>query len=811
MRRWLARIVAALRRLWGNLTPGRLEPSATSTFALPANQAEVESVQAGESCPTPLTVPDSDPVQTPAVGPGPELKITLSTSLTTEDEAGRVAREAEPSQNETRKLDDDQIPRQERCDAGHPFGTVPTSVSVPLVNGGGQAIGAGEELEAQPPVIGGQEPSLKIEVPESPTTPSGPRTTRVAPEKRGGRRRGSPTADQAQSSEVSKRNEQTQKQRPEIVCWLQGMTWVVGVEVPEELQLPSLQVWQPPDVALEEEGSRSGRWRLKQPLEAVEFIATEPDEIRAMPLAIPAVPYRIFKVIGTHGTRGRAVRQGSAGRFLVVVPESWRWDEELSGLSTSTAEYVSPGTCRAHHVDLPLDAGRALAFNTLDGDCVRIPCAGQRFDLVGVRIDDASEEAGPLFVGEPPQLRWSVGITEDAAIATIVVGEEGLTGRQRGWRVHGERFDDLRLTIAGRRAGWFFVRLYDSRDELVESLDFRFVADLDAIDVEACSPVPSIEGHPPARIRFRHGRGCSVRSGSPSLIVKDLLPDGSTVIVPPDTQFDETLWLIGPVNGPHADVTVLVERVWWAHVNEGEETNRLQWTDRRLKLSREDFKATSVTAISLRVPRQGWADEVQIGFEAARSRSVHLGASERECVVPLRDLGESREVEEQAAARLSIWLTPRGRTGERLEAVVGFLPAAVSPPLEDNRFLRSLKQIEPRSLMTTLSRVGVACRGPLRRIISDLRTESYERIPKRQRGTACELFMQEGLCVLALALDQIGVLNTRGINLPERWARRARAAQARFPRVMSAVRSRYQEIDEEYGRKHRSRPRRKAD
>lgn len=806
-------------------------------------------MQARESCPTPSTVQSPDPVQTAAVGPDSELNITLSTSLTTGNESGRVARETELAPDEITKLDGDHIPPQERCDAAPPFGTAPTSVSVPpvqqppapplrcedsepvvalsaaapheetshtgmdvaAVNEGAHAIGAGEELEVESTLTGSQEPSPRIEVPESPTTPPGPRTTRVAPEKRGGRPRGSSTADQAQSSKVSKRNGQTQKQRSELVCWLQGMTWVVGVEVPEELQLPSLQVRQPPDVALEEEGSRGGRWRLKQPLESVEFIATDPDEIGALPLAVPAAPYRIFRVIGTHAARGRGVRQGSAGRFLAVVPESWRWNEELSGLSTGTADYVSPGTCRAHHVDLPLDEGRALAFNTPDGDCVRIPCAGQCFELVGVRIHDASEEAGPLFVGEPPQLRSSVGINEDATIATVVVGEEGPIASERGWRVHGERFDDLRLAIAGRRAGWFFVRLYDSRDELVESLDFRFVADLDAIEVEAGSPVPSIQGHPPARIRFRHGRGCSVRSGSPNPIVKELLPDGSTVTVPPDTRFDETLWLIGPVNGPHADVTVLIERVWWAHVNEGEEPNGLQWTDHPLNLSREDFKATSGTAISLRVPRQGWADEVRIGFEAGRSRSVHLGASERECVVPLRDLGESREVEEQAAARLSIWLTPRGRTGEGLEAVVGFLPAEVSPSSEDDGFLRSLKQIEPRSLMTVLSRVGLGCRGPLRHIISDLRTESYERIPKRQRGTTCEPFVQEGLCVLALALDQLGVLKTRGIYLPERWARRARAAHAHFPGAMTVVRSRYRDREKEFATKRGSRTRQRTD
>src|SRR5262249_20832459 len=163
------------------------------------------------------------------------------------------------------------------------------------------------------------------------------------------------------------------------------------------------------------------------------------------------------KLIGVHGTRGRAVRQGSVGRFLVVVPESWRWNEELSGPPASRAEHVSSGACRAHHVALPLEAGRTLAFTTQEGDRVRIACARQPFDLEGARVDDVCEDAGPLFAGEPPQLEWSSGTTPEDSIARVVVGEEGFTEGKRRWRAHGERFEDLRPAIASRRAGWFFV------------------------------------------------------------------------------------------------------------------------------------------------------------------------------------------------------------------------------------------------------------------------------------------------------------------------------------------------------------------
>jgi hypothetical protein len=530
----------------------------------------------------------------------------------------------------------------------------------------GQATVAGSELE----IPTSQEFEIATDVPSR-------RGLRVAPEKRGGKPRESAAGDQVPKSEVGKRNKKTQQQRPELVCWLQGMCWVVGVEVPEELRDPSVQVWQPPNVALEEEGSRDRRWRLKQPLESV-LIAPEPHEGRAIPAEILAAQYRIFKVVGIHGTHGRAVRQGSAGRFLVIVPESWRWNEDLSGPASAAADSVFPGTCQAHHVELPLAAGRVLAFNTPEGDCVRIPCAGHRVELVGVRINDASEQAGPLFVREPPQLQWGAGIPipEDAAISTVVVGEEGATVGRRRWRVHSDRFEALLPAIANRRVGWFFVRLYDSSDELIESLDFRFVADLEAIEVEGASAIPGPEGHLPALIHVRHQKQCFVRGQAADSPTVESLPHGCRMVVPPDTRYDETRWLVGPIDGSHVEMAILIERVWWAHLRDGAERNELQWTDRPLKLSRDDFKATSGALLALRLPRAGWANEVRIGFESTRSRSIHISASERECLIPLCELEGSREVAERAAASLRVWISPARRAGQRLESEVGLLPAS---------------------------------------------------------------------------------------------------------------------------------------
>jgi hypothetical protein len=221
-----------------------------------------------------------------------------------------------------------------------------------------------------------------------------------------------------------------------------------------------------------------------------------------------------------------------------------------------------------------------------------------------------------------------------------------------------------------------------------------------------------------------------------------------------------------------------------------------------LELCREDFDPTSSTAIVLKLPRAGWADEVRIGFEAGRSRPIHLSASAQECVIPLRELGEFREIEERNAACLKTWLTRTGHEGECLKAVVGRLPGEVTPLVEDAGFLRSLDKVQARSVMAVLARVGHACRGPLRRIVHDLQMDRYNRIPKHQRGSADETFVRDALCVLALAVEQLEASGLWRVKLPEGWLRRARAAQAHFPEAMSAIRSRHRELEQEFAIKH---------
>ena len=625
---------------------------------------------------------------------------------------------------------------------------------------------------------------------KSTASQNGEMDTRIAPIERGGRPRGQQEVTEADRSISNERSRKLRPQRPELVCWLQGMAWVLGVEMPEGCQ-EAIRARQGADLILEEDDTQYACLRLKKPFESVEFTFGEKANVDPKSWQIPASRFRLFKLAGAHGTRGRAVRQGTSGRFLVVVPDSWNWSLDLAGAAFGASEFVSTGKCNACRFDLPLEQGKILSLKTPEGETVPIPCATDHFELTGNRILDAHMEAGPLFGIEPPQLSLLDPTSQERKVNTVVVGEEGSSGRKGTWRAQAESFEDIRPEIVRRGTGWFFVRLYDDHDDLIESLDFRFAAGLKDLHVENGSALPGASGHSEALIVFRHSGDCAVRSLSSGPLMPVAFSEGSIVHVPPKPEYDDSKWIVRDCAGFQIPLTVLVERIWWAIAQGLTETEGLKWTSLPFSLSREDFLATSPSFVHFRQPRPGWAEEVRIGFVADRSRAVHLSCSDRHFVVPLREFGSARELQESATATFKVWVTPADSMAERLESVVGSVSSAARPAerITEQYFLR-IQGIPPHKLMGALSELRKCARGPIRRIISELRRGRYPATRAWCCPSTREEFVCDGLCVLALAIEHPETLIRRH-TIRERWLRRAEVAATRFPERMAVIRSRY--------------------
>lgn len=475
----------------------------------------------------------------------------------------------------------------------------------------------------------------------------------LEPGKRGGRPRASTLDNENQTSQKARPHHP----KPEVICRKRERQWIPAVEIPEELfGSPNLAVLQN-GLPLTQDESREGCWHLKEAYGQV-VVQWKKDEVaREIKIALGEESYLLFKLSGQDQNQGRRVKSPSSGSYLVMVPESWERDDTFSGPPPVTPESVSLTGYQAHFFELEKDGDGKIAFRTPTGESFEIESKAPQFELVGNRLNDASEDKGPLFSKCPPQVRT----LDDQAwkdIGTIVIGEEGI-GQGR-WR---QSFSptsegtqqDLPSEVMARKGGWYFLRFYDTSDDLIDSLDFRFISALREISIFQPSPLPSANGHKEVRVEFLHEPGCSVQpADSLTNIQIDRQDDKTILTIPPDLTNDETRWLVSREGGPEVEVTILVERLWWAVAKEDEAPS--EWKDTRFTLSRDDFAATSNKAIWLRIPRRRWVDAVSVGFEQSKSRSYALATNENTVTVPLRDFGDAQELCGAGTSLLHTWI-----------------------------------------------------------------------------------------------------------------------------------------------------------
>jgi ribosomal protein S9 len=481
-----------------------------------------------------------------------------------------------------------------------------------------------------------------------------------------------------------KRPPQEIKQRrptPEIVCWKSERQWIPAVEVPEEfLENSGLAVLQNASPLTEDE-SREGCWRLEQVFGKVIVRSDEGQILKEIYLGEHGKNYLLFKLSGQDQNQGRRVKSPASGSYLVMVPDNWDRDDRLSGPPPVTPESVFLTGYQAHFFNVEKGGNEKIAFRTPEGKSVVIEPKAPRFELVGTRLNDASENIGPLFGERSPQIR----ALDDQAwkdVGTIVVGEEG-SGKGR-WRKSfhptQEKIEQaLPPEVADRKGGWYFLRFYDTNDELVESLDFRLVCALSKIRILQPSPFPFEDGHESTCVEFHHKPGCAIQPADDlACSIQIESKDNKTILaIPPEPTYDETQWRVGSEGKPQVQVTILVERFWWAV---GQEDNLpFEWEDELLIITCDDFAATSKKALWLRLPKRRWADRILVGFERSRARPYTMKVAEKEIAIPLRDFGDCQEVRDRDQDHfLNIWIE---RDSELVKGVVAIIPASQWPIL----------------------------------------------------------------------------------------------------------------------------------
>lgn len=606
-----------------------------------------------------------------------------------------------------------------------------------------------------------------------------PKVRHVRPENSGGRSR---TGEQGQDGERKETVRSGRRSlKPEVVCWKREREWFLGVEVPAELQQRAeISVLQN-GMRLAEDEMEKDCWQLAKLDGQVVIRILNSEREREVKSELGDDNYLVFKLSGKDLNQGRRVKRLSVGQYLAVVPDDW----DRSGMAPTAPEPVCLEGYRAHFFDLVGDPAPKIVLRDSTGRLHEIGSSGPRFELVGQEVHDASENIGPLFGGPPPRIRVHDGIWQE--IGVIVLGEEG-RGRGR-WRKPfrpnpAQTEQEMPKDIATRKAGWYFMRFYNLQEELIDSLDFRFVAGLRELAINQSNPFPAATGHGNMTVNFQHDADCCVeRLPMSSGEVKIEHASERTILtIPPVPVCDRTRWLVGPRGGPQVEVGILVERIWWAagYVSEPP----LDWQDACLSLCPEDFTATSERAVWLRFPKPRWTDRVFVGFQQTKWRELAPKVAESTIAVPLRDFSDSLELSDRTIDHfLRVWMKVNNVFHEAALAIIA--ADMVEGALD-------LVHISACHLARVLTTLKGATRGPMRQLLKGVRRQ-YRRARRSVTGRNVD-FVKDALCTIAVFLQETESRHSAVPKLATRWKSKARLASREFPETTRQVWRRYREL-----------------
>jgi len=495
---------------------------------------------------------------------------------------------------------------------------------------------------------------------------------RHPPLKRGGKPRGSTKRHNIEQTSGTK----PPSLKPEIVCWNEGWKWIVGIEVPEETEI--LSVAQNEEL-LEQNNTDESRYHLKHAEGSVKVTWTGRE--KDIPLVGVGRDYFIFKMRKDWKGLGRLVRYPTTGYYLAIIPQEWKRDEAVSDSAPVKPESVQLIGYKAHFFHQ--EQNTVIGFITANGKRIRVKSGGPCFQLVGGEIGDASEDMGPLFGEQLPCIQM---LNENgwSNIGVIVVGEEG-SSRNR-WRTQfipqvGTEKQKLPEEIANWRGGWYFVRIYDNDDNLLESMDFRFLTALNDIRIEISDFFPGPNGYDNVTVQFLHQTDCKTE-----LMDEDIKHTleircerrQTIVVIPPKPDCDKSHWILRESDAK-IEVTVLVERIWWAFGVIG--VTPTNWVDSPIILTRKDFTAITDKAIWVRLPRLRFVRKINVGFDRIKSRSFQVEVEKKELVIPLRDFCDAKEIENrQEESMIMIWVQPEGAKPN--EAVIAKILADQPIPIQ---------------------------------------------------------------------------------------------------------------------------------
>lgn len=370
----------------------------------------------------------------------------------------------------------------------------------------------------------------------------------------------------------------------------------------------------------------------------------------------------IFKLHKKWKDDGRKVKEIFDGYYVVFVPQEW----QREGHVPIEPSRCSDNTFSAHYfcsdgTDEPGGFNECASF-----------FSQKRFSLEDRTIADDSDH-GDLYVGTPPEL---VDINDWQDVSWVRVGEEG--GGKWGENFKPTESNFTTAKVLANREGRFYVRIYDEDVHLMHGIDFRYLADLEAILVNGVPYSPEniiaptdSNGHTETTIQFVGN--VQAKSDTPDIAVDE----NNMASIARNPVLDETNWTLTG-NNRRIKVRIHLPRIWWRLDNADSDSG--EWHDKAFEMSRDEFRENRGEKIVVRLPVA--TTEISVGFgtfdqyEGARKYHAELNndGKTKQVKLQLRDFCDHIEVSEYSPRGSNLQI----RCHDAIFSVVRILPDA--PP-----------------------------------------------------------------------------------------------------------------------------------
>jgi hypothetical protein len=511
-------------------------------------------------------------------------------------------------------------------------------------------------------------PPIVTPTPEIPNeSPNRPRVTRirkpeptrhVAPERRGGGQ----MEEDGTPLPAAKRKRVRSGPQLRLVCFKgNDRMWRVAVELPEDfLTVGEINVSQDGQL-LEPVRFGEPRWPLKRLTGSVEAAEARNGGQR-WEVDLGDEEYWLFKLLVESETEeGRLVSAPSRGDYLVIVPENWPMPAS-SGLQLSRERNIGVDRQVGYRFTVHDSVFPRLEFGRHGFQREAVQFRSACFALAGERADaEFSEYQSSVFLKSPPSVR-SLDPESWSHVHKVILGVagKGCNKWKSGFKPNPTN-NEIQLSkhLDGRTGGWYFVRLYDANEVLMDSLYFVFAEMLRSLRISGGSALPAATGHAKALLEFEHDRSarveiCGQHEPQP-------FDAGTACVIPPRCDCERVDWQLTWPGQPPLRCTTRIERVWWALGSESAPPTDADWTDRPATGKRAHFFAASDKVLFIRLPCTSSIGEFGAGFARGTARSYAAIADKRCVPIPLRDFTASSQVHSVGMASFGIWVWRSGQ------------------------------------------------------------------------------------------------------------------------------------------------------